>query len=69
MKAILCEKLVRIQRYFTKGCTTPFTEQSKLALARVESEVGGLVQKDLKHQSLQFEKQMPHQYSDSGFIK
>ena len=36
MKAIPCKKLPRIWRSFTTLCTTPFTEQLKLALTRIE---------------------------------
>ena len=40
MKAISCEKLPRNWRSRTTLCTTPFTEQHKLALTRIEREVG-----------------------------
>ena len=41
MKAIPWEKLPRNRRARTKRCTTSFTEQRKLALTRIEREVGG----------------------------
>ena len=41
MKAIPCEKLPRNWRARTMLCTTPFTEQRKLALTRIERGVGG----------------------------
>ena len=41
MKAIPCEKLPRNWRSHTTLCTTPFTEESKLALIKIERRVGG----------------------------
>jgi hypothetical protein len=41
MKAIPCEKLPRNWRSLTTLCTTPFIEQGKLALTRIERGVGG----------------------------
>ena len=41
MKAIPCEKLPRNWRFPTTVCTTPFREQHKQALTRIEREVGG----------------------------
>ena len=41
MEAIPCEKLLRNWRSRTTLCPTPFTEQCKLALTRIEREVGG----------------------------
>ena len=41
MKAIPCEKLPRNWRFPTTVCTTPFREQEKWALTRIEREVGG----------------------------
>ena len=41
MKAIPCKKLPRNWRSRTTLCTTPFTDQRKLALTRIERGVGG----------------------------
>ena len=41
MKAIPCKKLTRNWRSHTTLCTTPFTEQRKLSLTRIEWGVGG----------------------------
>ena len=41
MKAIPCEKLTRNRRFPITVCTTPFREQHKRALTRIEREVGG----------------------------
>ena len=41
MKAIPCEKLPRNGRSRTMLCTTPFTEQRKLAQTRIERGEGG----------------------------
>ena len=41
IKLIPCEKLPRTWRSRTTLCTTPFTEQRKLALTRIERGVGG----------------------------
>lgn len=57
MKAILCEKFPKE----TKVCTTPFTEQSKLAITRIEKEVGT--------PSAQKQQQSPHGSSASSFNK
>lgn len=39
MKTIPCEKLARNWSYLRKMCTTPFTEQRKRAITRIEKEV------------------------------
>jgi hypothetical protein len=42
IKDFSCEKLLRNYRSGTTLCTTPFTEQRKLSLTRIEREVGDL---------------------------
>ena len=49
MKAIPCKKLPRNWRFPTTVCTTPFREQHKWALIRIEREVGGTTKQGDKY--------------------
>ena len=71
MKAIPCEKLPRNWRFPKTVCTTPFREQHKRVLTRIERGVGGpgaqLSKRTSTLESLVWE--IDHRSSTDGFIK